>query len=29
VVRLGKSAEEHHDPNLRAWRAAMVDAFRS
>jgi CubicO group peptidase (beta-lactamase class C family) len=28
VVRLGKSAEEHHDPNLRAWRAATVDAFR-
>jgi CubicO group peptidase (beta-lactamase class C family) len=29
VVRLGRSAEDHHDPNLRAWRAAMVDAFRS
>jgi CubicO group peptidase (beta-lactamase class C family) len=29
VVRLGKSAEDHHDPNLRAWRATMVDAFRS
>ncbi|HZA87688.1 MAG TPA: serine hydrolase [Acidimicrobiales bacterium] len=28
VVRLGRSAEEHHDPNLRGWRAAIVDAFR-
>jgi CubicO group peptidase (beta-lactamase class C family) len=28
VVRLGRSPEEHHNPNLRAWRAAMVDAFR-
>jgi CubicO group peptidase (beta-lactamase class C family) len=29
VVRLGHSPEEHHNPNLKAWRAAMVDAFRS
>lgn len=28
VVRLGKSAEDHHDPNLRAWRRSVVDAFR-
>ncbi len=28
VVRLGRSPEEHHNPNLAAWRAAMVDAFR-
>ena len=28
VVRLGRSPEDHHNPNLRAWRAAMVDAFR-
>jgi CubicO group peptidase (beta-lactamase class C family) len=28
VVRLGRSPEEHHNPNLKAWRAAMVDAFR-
>jgi CubicO group peptidase (beta-lactamase class C family) len=28
VVRLGKSPEETHDPELRAWRARMVDAFR-
>jgi CubicO group peptidase (beta-lactamase class C family) len=29
VVRLGRSPDDHHNPNLRAWRAAMVDAFRS
>jgi CubicO group peptidase (beta-lactamase class C family) len=29
VLRLGKSAEEHHDPNLRAWRRRMVEAFAS
>lgn len=28
VVRLGKSPEDHHNPELRAWRAAVVDAFR-
>lgn len=28
VVRLGRSPEEHHNPNLTAWRAAMVEAFR-
>jgi CubicO group peptidase (beta-lactamase class C family) len=28
VVRLGRSPEEHHNPNLKAWRAAMVEAFR-
>jgi CubicO group peptidase (beta-lactamase class C family) len=28
VVRLGRSPEDHHNPNLRAWRAAIVDAFR-
>jgi CubicO group peptidase (beta-lactamase class C family) len=28
VVRLGRSPDEHHNPNLKAWRAAMVDAFR-
>ena len=25
---LGRSPEEHHNPNLKAWRAAMVEAFR-
>jgi CubicO group peptidase (beta-lactamase class C family) len=28
VVRLGHSPEDHHNPNLTAWRAAMADAFR-
>jgi CubicO group peptidase (beta-lactamase class C family) len=28
VVRMGRSPEEHHNPNLTAWRAAVVDAFR-
>jgi CubicO group peptidase (beta-lactamase class C family) len=28
-VRLGKSPEDHHNPNLTAWRAALVDAFRT
>ena len=28
VVRMGRSPEEHHNPNLTAWRAATVDAFR-
>ena len=28
VARLGRSPEDHHNPNLRAWRAAVVDAFR-
>jgi CubicO group peptidase (beta-lactamase class C family) len=28
VVRLGKSPDETHDPELRAWRARMVEAFR-
>ena len=29
VVRLGRSPEDQHNPNLAAWRAAMVDAFRA
>jgi CubicO group peptidase (beta-lactamase class C family) len=28
VVRMGRSPEEHHNPNLADWRKAMVDAFR-
>ncbi|HEX6568529.1 MAG TPA: serine hydrolase [Acidimicrobiales bacterium] len=28
VVRLGRSPDEHHNPSLKAWRAAVVDAFR-
>jgi CubicO group peptidase (beta-lactamase class C family) len=28
VVRLGRSPEDHHNPELTAWRARMVDAFR-
>jgi len=28
VLRMGRSPEDHHNPNLTAWRAAMVDAFR-
>jgi CubicO group peptidase (beta-lactamase class C family) len=28
AVRLGRSPEDHHNPNLTAWRAALVDAFR-
>lgn len=28
VLRMGRSPEEHHNPNLTAWRAAVVDAFR-
>jgi CubicO group peptidase (beta-lactamase class C family) len=28
VIRLGRSPEDHHNPNLTAWRAAMADAFR-
>jgi hypothetical protein len=28
VLRLGKSPDETHDPELRAWRARMVEAFR-
>jgi CubicO group peptidase (beta-lactamase class C family) len=28
VVRLGHSPEDHHNPELTAWRARMVDAFR-
>ena len=28
VVRLGKSPDDTHDPELRAWRARMVEAFR-
>lgn len=28
VVRLGRSPEDHHNPNLKAWRTAMVEAFR-
>jgi CubicO group peptidase (beta-lactamase class C family) len=27
VVRLGKSPDETHDPELRAWRARVVEAF--
>jgi CubicO group peptidase (beta-lactamase class C family) len=27
VVRLGKSPDDTHDPELRAWRARMVEAF--
>jgi CubicO group peptidase (beta-lactamase class C family) len=29
VVRLGKSPDDTHDPELRAWRARMVEAFRA
>jgi CubicO group peptidase (beta-lactamase class C family) len=28
VVRLGRSPDDHHNPNLKAWRAAVVDLFR-
>lgn len=28
VVRLGRSPEDHHNPEFRAWRAAVVDTFR-
>jgi CubicO group peptidase (beta-lactamase class C family) len=28
AVRLGKSPVDHHNPNLTAWRARLVDAFR-
>jgi CubicO group peptidase (beta-lactamase class C family) len=28
AVRMGRSPEDHHNPNLTAWRAALVDAFR-
>jgi hypothetical protein len=28
VVRLGRSPEDHHNPELTAWRARVVDAFR-
>jgi CubicO group peptidase (beta-lactamase class C family) len=28
VLRLGRSTEDHNEPALRAWRAAVVDAFR-
>ena len=28
VVRLGRSPDDHHNPELTAWRARMVDAFR-
>lgn len=28
VVRLGRSPEDHHNPNLKAWRADVVEAFR-
>ncbi|HEX6419888.1 MAG TPA: serine hydrolase, partial [Acidimicrobiales bacterium] len=28
VVRLGRSPDDHHNPNLAAWRAAVVDLFR-
>jgi CubicO group peptidase (beta-lactamase class C family) len=28
VLRLGRSPEEHHNPNLTAWRAQVVEAFR-
>jgi hypothetical protein len=26
-LRLGKSPDDAHDPELRAWRARMVEAF--
>ena len=29
VLRLGKSPDEAHDPELRAWRARIVEAFRA
>ncbi|MGH9230816.1 MAG: serine hydrolase domain-containing protein [Acidimicrobiales bacterium] len=29
VVRLGKSPDDTHDPELRSWRARVVDAFRT
>ena len=28
VVRLGRSPDDHHNPELTAWRARMVDTFR-
>jgi CubicO group peptidase (beta-lactamase class C family) len=28
VVRLGKSPDDTHDPELRAWRTRVVEAFR-
>ncbi|MGH9234404.1 MAG: serine hydrolase domain-containing protein [Acidimicrobiales bacterium] len=28
AVRMGRSPDDHHNPNLTAWRAALVDAFR-
>jgi CubicO group peptidase (beta-lactamase class C family) len=28
AVRLGRSPADHHNPNLTAWRAQLVDAFR-
>ena len=29
TVRLGRSPDDHHNPNLTAWRARVVDAFRT
>jgi len=29
TVRLGRSPDDHHNPNLTAWRARVVDTFRS